>query len=199
MNPPTGIIVRSDQPATGSCKSSLLCVIPQCAYRKLQRLAAGIGPSSLRLLVSTEREKHVHQSSDTICLSGVISSGCSTGRVAAQDSNGGQFPVQYNGRLEGAENVYLYSPQLGWRQLPVVCGGKMPARSAQSADQWRGSSSQCSCPCESSVQRTGYRELWVPLNDVHLYQNDPRFRVVTPMPKEPPVALKMPPKPERMP
>ena len=132
------------------------------------------------------------------CL-GLICWGFSAGTIAAQDWNGEQFPVQYNGPLEGAENVYLYSPQYGWRQLPVVRGGKMPARYAQSADQWRGTAAQGGCPCDSSVQRTGYREMWVPLNEVHLYQNNSRFRVVTPIPKEPPVAPKMPPKPEQMP
>ena len=124
---------------------------------------------------------------------------CSAATSDAQDWNGQPYPSQYYGHLEGAENVYLYSPQHGWRLLPVVRGGQLPPQYAQPMGWGQNTGCPGCSTCASSVQWTGYRDFWVPLSEVHRYQNDPRFRVATPIPKEQPVAPKLPPKPDAKP
>lgn len=121
---------------------------------------------------------------------------CSAAVSDAQDWNGQSFPHQYYGQIEGAPQVYLYSSQYGWRLLPVVRNGQLPSQYPQPMGRSENTSPQGCCTSPSSGYWTGYRSFWVPLNEAHLYQNDPRFRVVTPIPKEQPVAPKLPPKPD---
>lgn len=121
----------------------------------------------------------------------LICLGWTVGTSEAQDWNGWQYPVHYYGQLPETERVYLYSPQHGWRLLPVVRGGQLPPGYPQPTVWQRPSS-----PYAPSVHWTGYRDFWVPLNEVHLYQNDPRFRVV--LPKQTPVTPVLPPKPQTL-
>lgn len=131
------------------------------------------------------------------CL-GLIGLGCIGATAQAQDWNGQpgwQFPTQNYGNIEGAESVYLYSPQRGWQQVPVVRNGQLPSRYVQPGSARTAMPQSGDCNCGSSHQWSGYRSFWVPLKDVPMYQNDSRFRVVTPVPKETPVAPALPPKP----
>ncbi|MFM9961573.1 MAG: hypothetical protein ACKV2Q_10140 [Planctomycetaceae bacterium] len=129
---------------------------------------------------------------------GVFGLGCVGGASQAQDwytQHGGQFPTQYYGHLQGTEMVYLYSPQYGWRCLPVVRNGVLPGQYGPPAGTVPSYPPPVCTNCPPSMPPPGYRSFWVPLKDVALYQNDPRFRVVTPQPKPAPVAPAVPPKP----
>jgi hypothetical protein len=130
-----------------------------------------------------------------------LASGASE-KTQAQDWYGqpGYYRSQYYGHLPGAETTYLYSPRHGWRQLPVVRGGNMPRQGGLGPWYDPGYSGGSTRPpyyggLPYAQSETGYYDFWVPLSDVHRYQNDPRFRVVTPIPKEPPVAPPLPPRP----